>query len=447
MPNGIILIVDDEMNTRQALSKILEEDGYGVLTAADGYRAIDVVTHELPDLVLTDLKMPGMDGIELLTQARLKGFDMPFLMLTAHGSVETALEAMKKGAEDFLTKPVNIIELEKHIDRILSQRKLMEETKKLRDRLHKKYKFQNMVGHSPPMQAIFKTVEQVASSHATVLVTGESGTGKGLIASAIHQNGARNNQPYVKVSCSAFSESLIESELFGHEKGAFTDAYSERRGRFETADGGTLFLDEFGDLSPSIQVKLLGFLQDREFERVGGNTTIKVDVRLIAATNIDVERSVELGTFRHDLYYRLNVVRIEMPPLRERLSDIPLLVKYFISKFAKENDKRIEGISSDALSALMSYSWPGNVRELENMIENAVVLCDRKTIGRNYFRFLANPCEADAEYMPPIPGSSLETIERYAIKKALEAAGGNRSKAAQKLKISLRKIQYKLKDL
>ena len=446
MSGAIILIVDDEMNTRQALSKILEEDGYNVLTAADGYRAMDAVAHELPDLVLTDIKMPGMDGLELLSRAREKGFDTPFLMMTAYGKVEAAVEAMKMGAEDYFTKPVDIPKLEKRIDDILSHRSILAETRELRENLHKKYIFKNIVGDSPPMQSVFKIVEQVASSRATVLITGESGTGKELIASAIHQNGPRADKPYVKVSCSAFSENLVESELFGHEKGAFTGALYQRRGRFETANGGTIFLDEFGEISPSIQVKLLDFLQDREFERVGGNTRIKVDVRLIVATNRDLEQAVSLGTFRQDLYYRFNVVRVEMPPLRERISDIPLLVKRFVSKYAKENNKGIERVSDDALSALISYSWPGNIRELENMIEHAVVLCNKKIIGRNHFRFLANPREADGQYAPPIPGSSLEEIEEYAIKKTLEAAGGNRSRAAKILKISLRKIQYKIKE-
>lgn len=446
MSEAIILIVDDEMNTRQALSKILEEDGYDVLTAADGYRAMDAITHELPDLVLTDIKMPGMDGLELLSRTRQKGFDTPFLMMTAYGKVDAAVEAMKMGAEDYLTKPVDIRELEKRIDDILSRRSILAETTELRENLHKKYAFRNIVGDSAQMQSVFKIVEQVAPSRATVLITGESGTGKELIASAIHQNGPRADKPYVKVSCSAFSESLVESELFGHEKGAFTGALYQRRGRFETANGGTIFLDEFGEISPSIQVKLLDFLQDREFERVGGNTRIKVDVRLIVATNRDLEQAVSLGTFRRDLYYRFNVVRVEMPPLRERISDIPLLVKRFVSKYAKENSKRIERVSDDALSVLMSYSWPGNVRELENMIEHAVVLCNKNIMGRNHFRFLADPHKADAQYAPPIPGSSLEEIEEYAIKKTLEAAGGNRSRAAKVLKISLRKIQYKIKE-
>ena len=446
MRGATLLVVDDEKNTREALSKILSEDGYNVLTAADGYQAMDLVSRELPDLILADLKMPGMDGIELLSRARLKGYDIPFVMMTAYGTVESAVEAMKKGAEDYLTKPVNIEELELQIKRILAHRRLMIEAQNLRDRLRDKYKFENIIGNSPKMQSIFKTVEQIASSRATILITGESGTGKELIASAIHQNGPRSDKPYVKVNCSALSENLLESELFGHEKGAFTGAISTRQGRFEMAEGGTILLDEIGEVSPATQVKLLGFLQDRTFERVGGNRTYTVDVRLIAATNKDLEQAVAEEKFRKDLFYRLNVITIHMPPLREKISDIPLLVDHFVAKYAKENEKQISGVTPDAIAALMSYTWPGNVRELENMIERAVVMCNEKTIGRQFFPLAGEGDSADGHLTPPIPGSSLEEIEKYAIQKTLEAVGGNRTKAAEILKVSLRKIQYKLKE-
>ena len=446
MPKAIILVVDDEKNTREALSKILREDGYDVLAAADGYQALDTISRNLPDLVLADLKMPGMNGIELLARARLKGFDIPFVLMTAYGTVETAVDAMRNGAEDYLTKPVNMEELEIQIKKILSHRKLLQETRELRERLRDKYKFENIVGSSPQMQSIFKTVQQVAPSRATVLITGESGTGKELIALAIHQNGPRADKPYVKVSCSALSENLLESELFGHEKGSFTGAVSTRQGRFEIADGGTLFLDEIGEISLSTQVKLLGFLQDREFERVGGNKRFKVDVRLIAATNKDLEKAVAEGALRKDLYYRLNVITIKMPPLREKASDISLLIEHFTEKYAKENDKQIDGLSPEALAALMAYDWPGNVRELENMIERAVVMCNDKTIGRSFFPILSDGKDRDLTEMPPIPGSSLQDIEKYSIQKTLESVGGNRTRAAEILRISLRKIQYKLKE-
>ncbi|MBI5116490.1 sigma-54-dependent Fis family transcriptional regulator [Candidatus Poribacteria bacterium] len=447
MSEATILVVDDEKNTREALSKILREDGYDVIAAADGYQAMDLVTREMPDLILADLRMPGMDGIELLSRTRLKGMDVPFVMMTAYGTVETAVDAMKKGAEDYLTKPVNIEELEIQIKRILAHRSLLREARELRERLREKYKFTNIIGSSPQMQSIFKTVEQVAPSRATVLITGESGTGKELIASAIHENGPRADKPYVKVSCSALSENLLESELFGHEKGSFTGAMFTRQGRFEVADGGTLLLDEIGEITPSTQVKLLGFLQNREFERVGGNKTFKVDVRLIAATNRDLEKAVTEGTFRRDLFYRLNVITVKMPPLRERSSDVPLLVEHFVRKYTKENEKRIDGVSHDALAALMAHNWPGNVRELENMVERAVVMCNERIIGRQYFPlFSGSNEEAHSPEMPPIPGSSLEDIEKFAIQKTLEAVGGNRTRAAEVLKISLRKIQYKLKE-
>jgi two-component system NtrC family response regulator/two-component system response regulator HydG len=446
VPEATILVVDDEKNTREALSKILREDGYDVVAAADGYQAMDVITRDTPDLILADLKMPGMDGIELLSRARLKGFDIPFVLMTAYGTVETAVKAMQKGAEDYLTKPVNMEELEIQIKKILFKSRLLQETKDLREQLRDKYKFENIIGNSPQMQSIFKTVEQIAASRATVLITGESGTGKELIASAIHQNGDRADKAYVKVSCSALSENLLESELFGHEKGAFTGALFTRQGRFEIADGGTLFLDEMGEISPSTQVKLLGFLQDREFERVGGNKRMKVDVRLIAATNKDLEKAVEEKTFRQDLYYRLNVITIQMPPLREKIMDVPLLVDHFIKKYSEENKKQFDGISPDALALLMAYDWPGNVRELENMVERAVVMCNQQVIGRQHFPLVAGAGESDIRGIPPIPGSSLEDIEKYAIQRTLEAVGGNRTRAAEILKISLRKIQYKLKE-
>jgi len=444
--DATILVVDDEKNTREALSKILSEDGYDVIAAADGYQALDAVVRDLPDLILADLKMPGMDGLELLSRIRLKDYDTPFVMMTAFGTVETAVEALKKGAEDYLTKPINIDELEIQIRRILSRRRLLQETMQLREQLREKYKFENIVGSSPQMQSIFKTVHQIAPSRATVLIMGESGTGKELIASAIHQNGDRADRPYIKVSCSALSENLLESELFGHEKGAFTGAVFTRQGRFEIADGGTLFLDEIGEISPSTQVKLLGFLQDRIFERVGGNKKFKVDVRLIAATNKDLEKAVAEKAFRQDLYYRLNVITITMPPLRDKVSDIPLLVEHFVEKYTKENNKQIDGVTPNALAAMMTYRWPGNVRELENMVERAVVMCNEKTIGRRHFPVVTDTRNAGLDEIPPIPGSSLQEIERYSIQKTLEAVGGNRTRAAEILGISLRKIQYKLKE-
>jgi two-component system NtrC family response regulator/two-component system response regulator HydG len=446
VPDATILVVDDEKNTREALAQILSEDGYDVIPASDGYQALDVIGRDLPDLILADLKMPGMSGIELLSQIRNKGYNIPFVLMTAYGTIDTAVEALKKGAEDYLTKPVDMEALQLQISKILSRRKMVQEIKDLRERLRDKYRFENIVGSSPQMQAIFKTIHQIANSRATVLITGESGTGKELIAAAIHQNGDRADKPYVKVSCSALSENLLESELFGHEKGAFTGALFSRQGRFEIAATGTLFLDEIGEISPATQVKLLGFLQDREFERVGGNKRFKVDVRLVAATNKDLEAAISDKTFRQDLYYRLNVITIEIPPLRERISDVPLLVDCFVKKYAEENKKDITGVTPNALAALMAYKWPGNVRELENMIERAVVMCNDQTMSRRHFPIVAAVDDADAEAKPVIPGSTLADVEKYSIQKTLEAVNGNRTRAAEILGISLRKIQYKLKE-
>ena len=446
MPDATILVVDDEKHTREALSQILIEDGYDVISAPDGYQALDVIGRDLPDLILADLKMPGMNGIELLSRIRVKGYKIPFVLMTAYGTIETAVDALKKGAEDYLTKPVDMEALQIQIKKILSRRRMVQEIKDLRERLRDKYRFDNIVGNSPQMQSIFKTVHQISRSRATVLITGESGTGKELIALAIHQNGERADKPYIKVSCSALSENLLESELFGHEKGAFTSALFARQGRFEIADGGTLFLDEIGEVTPSIQVKLLDFLQDREFERVGGNKRFKVDVRLIAATNKDLDAAVADKSFRQDLFYRLNVITIKMPPLREKISDIPLLVDHFVKKYARENKKNIEGVSSDTLAALMAYGWPGNVRELENMVERAIVMCNERTLNRHHFPVVAETDEVDPGEKPAMPGATLAEIEKYSIQKTLEAVGGNRTRAAEILGISLRKIQYKLKE-
>jgi two-component system NtrC family response regulator/two-component system response regulator HydG len=444
--DATILVVDDEKNTREALAKILRQDGYNVFAAGDGYQALDIIGRELPDLILADLKMPGMNGIELLARIREKNHDTPFVLMTAFGTVQTAVDALKKGAEDYLTKPVDLDALQSQIERILARGQMIREIKELRERLRDKYKFENIIGASPEMQSIFKTIHQIAPSHATVLITGESGTGKELVAAAIHQNSDRADKPYVKVTCSALAENLLESELFGHEKGAFTGAVHSRQGRFEIADGGTLFLDEIGEISHATQVKLLGFLQDREFERVGGNKRFTVDVRLVAATNKDIANAVADGSFRQDLYYRLNVITLEMPPLRERASDIPLLVDHFVKKYARENNKKIEGVTPNAMIALMAYAWPGNVRELENAVERAVVMCNERMIGHRHLPASAAPRDTDSDNAPAIPGATLAEIEKYSIQKTLEAVGGNRTRAAEMLGVSLRKIQYKLKE-
>lgn len=445
MTKGRILVVDDEPNARTALAEILREEDFNVETAADGFKGLARFEEMGPDLVLTDLKMPGMDGVELLRKLRATNPELPVILMTAFGAVETAVTAMREGAADYLTKPLNTDELLLVIERALERVRLRRETHELRTQLAERYRFDNIVGSSPEMQEVFKSVAQVAPSRATVLLTGESGTGKELVAAAIHHRSPRKDGPFVRLHCAALAETLLESELFGHERGAYTGADRRREGRFEQADGGTLFLDEIGEITPSTQVKLLRVLQEREFERVGGNQTLRVDVRVIAATNRDLRQLVSEGSFREDLYYRLNVINILLPPLRKRPSDVPALAMHFLERFARENDKQVQRFSDGALAMLAGYPWPGNVRELENVVERAVVLADGETVEAHHL-----PTElavANTESLAPrIPGSSMADIERHAILKTLEAHGGSTSKAADVLGISVRKIQYKLHE-
>jgi DNA-binding NtrC family response regulator len=442
---GRILIVDDEVNARTALVELLRDEGYSVESAADGFKALGKIDDFAPDLILTDLKMPGMDGVDLLKRVRARAVEVPVVVMTAFGAVETAVGAMRAGARDYLTKPINMAELTLVIAREIEHRRLREETGLLRERLADRYRFENIVGSSAPMQDVFKTVAQVASSRASVLVTGESGTGKELIAAAIHERSPRAKGPFVKLHCAALAESLLESELFGHERGSFTGASTRRDGRFFQAHGGTLFLDEIGEISPSVQVKLLRFLQEREFERVGGNQTISVDVRVIAATNRNLKEMIASGHFREDLYYRLNVINLEMPALRVRPSDISLLAAHFLRKYAAENSKEINGFSGEALDRLTAYAWPGNVRELENVVERAVVLAQGGEITTAELPPHLIPLPG-GRVGPQIPGATLDEIEHYAITKTLEATGGSTSRAAGILNISVRKIQYKLHE-
>ena len=444
MPKGSLLVVDDEANARTALAELLRDEGYTVETAADGFKALAKFSELSPDVVLTDLKMPGMDGLELLARLGESGSDAVILVMTAFGAVETAVSAMKAGAADYLTKPLDMNELLLVLERELERQRLRREAGQLRARLAERYSFDNIVGNAPPMQAVFKVISQVASSRASVLISGESGTGKELIASALHQHSPRANKPFIRLHCAALAESLLESELFGHERGSFTGAVGRREGRFFQADGGTLFLDEIGEISPAVQVKLLRFLQEHEFERVGGNDTIRVDVRVIAATNRDLKAEIAKGRFREDLYYRLNVINVEMPPLRDRQSDVPLLASFFLKRYAKENAKAIQGFDDESLARLSGYDWPGNVRELENVIERAVVLCGDDKITP--LELPPNVAPVRNPHAIRIPGSTLEEIERHAILSALEAVGGSTSRAAEMLGISVRKIQYKLHD-
>jgi DNA-binding NtrC family response regulator len=439
-----VLIVDDEANARTALAELLRDEGYLVETAADGFKALPKLEEFGPDVVVTDLKMPGLSGLELMAKIRERDPECVVIVMTAFGAVESAVQAMRQGAADYLTKPVNVEELSLVLKREVERKRLRAEAGHLRERLSEKHRINNIIGSSPAMQQVFDAVLQVAPSRASVLINGESGTGKELIAAAIHEHSPRAKKPFVKLHCAALAESLLESELFGHERGSFTGAVGRREGRFEQADGGTLFLDEIGEISPSIQVKLLRFLQEHEFERVGGNQTIKVDVRVITATNRNLLQRVKDGQFREDLYYRLNVVSVEMPPLRARPSDIPLLAAHFLAKYARENEKTIEGFTDDALARLANYEWPGNVRELENAIERAVVVCKHARIGIEDFAASIASAEKRANGMPQIPGATMEELERHAILKTLEHTGGSTSRAAEILGISPRTIQYRL---
>jgi DNA-binding NtrC family response regulator len=441
-----ILIVDDEANARTALAELLRDEGYAVETAADGFKALPKLEEFAPDVVVTDLKMPGLSGLELMEKIRARDGECVVIVMTAFGAVESAVQAMRQGAADYLTKPVNVDELSLVLKREVERKRLRAEAGQLRERLSEKHRINNIIGASPAMQQVFDAVLQVAPSRASVLIAGESGTGKELIAAAIHEHSPRAKKPFVKLHCAALAESLLESELFGHERGSFTGAVGRREGRFELADGGTLFLDEIGEISPSIQVKLLRFLQEHEFERVGGNQTIKVDVRVITATNRNLLQRVKDGLFREDLYYRLNVVSIEMPPLRARPSDIPLLASHFLAKYARENGKQVDGFTDEALAQIANYEWPGNVRELENAIERAVVVSRKPRIGVDDFAAAIATAQKRGDGMPVIPGAKMDELERYAILKTLEQTGGSTSRAAEILGISPRTIQYRLQQ-
>ena len=371
-----ILIIDDEKNYLLVLETLLADAGYEVITSDDASEALEVATSHDLDLVITDMRMPGLDGMEFLAQLRDFQPEIPVIMMTAYATVEKAVEAMKRGAFDYITKPFKNEELILTIRKALEMHRLKRENLLLSQELQERFKFGNIVGKSEVMLQVYEIIEKVAQTRASVLITGESGTGKELIAKAIHFNSPRSDKPFVSVNCSALPETLLESELFGHERGAFTGAVTRRKGRFELAHNGTLFLDEVGDMSSALQVKLLRVLQEMRFERVGGTATLQVDARLVAASNRDLKREVELGRFREDLYYRLKVVHLEVPPLRERRDDIPLLVQHFLRKVARANGLPVKSVSHDALKFLYNHDWVGNVRELENVIERAVILCD-----------------------------------------------------------------------
>lgn len=443
---GRILVVDDEANARSALAELLEDAGYMVSTAADGQAGLVQLDQFDPDVVLTDLKMPGMDGLSLIEHGRPIAPHATFIVMTAFATIDTAVQAIKLGADSYLTKPLELDAVLAIVERGLERALLSREAAQLRERIDDLFCFDNILGEHPSMQRLMKNVAQVARSRATVLIHGETGTGKELIATAIHQNSKRKDKPFVRLNCASLSETLLESELFGHERGSFTGAVGRREGRFKQADGGTLFLDEVGEIPPSVQIKLLRFLQEREFERVGGNETLKVDVRVVAATNRDLKQRVEEGRFREDLYYRLKVVQLDVPPLRVRRSDIPLLAQTFVRKYALENDSDVNGFTQAALQHLMIYPWPGNVRELENAIERAVVMSDGDLIDIDDLPTSAHATLDNGSVLALIPGITMSELERMAILRTLDAVDGSTARASDILGVSQRKIQYRVKE-
>ncbi len=439
-----VLVVDDEKNIREGLGQALEMDGHEVLLASNGHEAWGLISEEL-DLVITDLKMPEMAGDELLRKVVATYPTVPVIILTGHGTIEAAVQATRDGAYDFLTKPVDLERLSHLVKRALSGRELVLQHRMLQAELEKQSQFDKIIGKSPEMKRVFELVRQVAPSKVSVLITGESGVGKERIADAIHFNSPRRDKPFVKVHCAALSESLLESELFGHEKGSFTGAHTRKRGRFELAHLGTLFLDEIGEISQSVQIKLLRVLEDKKFERVGGEETLEVDVRIVSATNRDLKEEIAKGRFREDLYYRLNVVNIEIPPLRDRKDDIPLLIAAFTREFAADNEKEITGIDAKARMALLNYRWPGNVRELRNCIESAVVMAKGNVIGLEDIP-PGVAAEQEQDFVKIAADTTLESAERELIRFTLAQKGGNKSRAAEALGIGRKTLHRKIQE-
>ncbi len=440
-----VLVVDDEKNIRAGLGKAIELDGHNVVLAEDGQQALDLLEEEEIDLIIADLKMTRVSGEELLRSVVESYPTLPVIILTGHGTIETAVQAMRDGAYDFLTKPVNLDRLSLLVKRALSTRELALQHRALQEEVQQKRQFANIIGKSAEMKRIFDVVRQVAPTRASVLITGESGVGKELIADAVHQMSNRNDKPFVKVHCAALSESLLESELFGHEKGAFTGAVARKRGRFELAHLGSIFLDEIGEIAPTVQIKILRVLQEKTFERVGGEQTLEVDVRIISATNKDLKREIERGTFREDLFYRLNVVNIHIPPLRERKEDIPILVSAFIKEFATENAKQVEGIDAKARALLYTYSWPGNVRELRNSIESAVVMAKGSIITPDDLP-PSIASDTESNYVRVQLGATLADAEKELIRANLAANNGNKSRTAEVLGIGRKTLHRKLAE-
>jgi DNA-binding NtrC family response regulator len=443
-----ILIIEDEAKMRRLLELNLGDDGFTTFSAEDSETGLKLLRENPVDLVLTDLKLPGMNGLEFLQTIKRQNAALPVVVMTAFGSVETAVEAMKAGASDYVLKPFSLTEMRMVIHKELDVRNLREENRTLREALGKRYAHPNIVARSPKMQEVLATVERVAPTNATVLLGGESGVGKDLIARAIHEKSRRASGTFLKINSTAIPENLLESELFGFEKGAFTGAVASKPGKFELADKGTLFLDEIGDVPPATQVKLLRVLQEREFERLGGTRTVKVDVRLIAATNKDLREALEQGTFREDLYYRLNVVPIDIAPLRERKEDIPDLANLFISRFTGESGKPVEGITREAMQILVNYHWPGNVRELQNIVERACALAKGSVLAPADIHLDVRPAKAAngaAGFLPD--GMTLEQWEDEMVQEALRRANGNKSQAARLLGLSRNALRYRLSKI
>ena len=443
-----ILVADDEPSHRKMIDAVLAAEGYEVTLAEDGQAAISAVENRFYDLVIMDVRMPNVDGIQALQRIKQMSPDIPVIIMTAYASVGTAVDALKSSAYDYLIKPLDIEELKILVAKALHHHQLEQENIYLKERLNDRFDFSNIIGRSPAMKKLFETMALVAPSEATVLIVGESGTGKELIANAVHQNSPRKDLPFVKVNCAALPETLLESELFGHEKGAFTGAIARKQGRFQLAHNSSILLDEIAEMAPSTQAKILRVLQEREFEPVGSTQTMKVDTRVIAATNKNLEDEIREGRFREDLYYRLNVVTVDVPPLRERREDIPLLADLFLKQYAEKNRRLIKGFTPRATDLLMRYDWPGNVRELENIIERAVIMSRGEMITPLEFPIdLQNLDEELKESRIDLtPGRSLKEVEKVMILRTLEESGGNRTHAARILGISRRTLQLKLKE-
>jgi two-component system, NtrC family, response regulator AtoC len=441
-----ILVVDDEKNMRWALERALKAQGYEVYQAEDGKQGLEAALHIRPELVILDLKMPEMDGLAVLTALKEQVPEIMVVMITAHGSTASAVEAMKLGAYDYINKPFDIDELKLVVAKALEVENLKATVQRLEHEVKERYSFQNIIGKGQVIQNIFVLIERIADTNATVLIQGESGTGKELVARALHYSSNRKNNPFIQVNCAALPESLLESELFGHEKGAFTGAIAQRQGRFELANGGTIFLDEIGEISPQVQVKLLRVIQERSFERIGGQQTINIDVRVVAATNKDLAVEMREGRFREDLFYRLNVIPLHMPSLRERKEDIPLLIEHFLKKYDPKG--RISSVHPAALKLLVDYYWPGNVRELENTMERLAIVTPGATIEESdipaefrHSRVLPGP---EVRFMMPESGLDLEQVEKAFITQALELAQGNKSKAAKLLGLTRHTLLYRI---